>query len=211
MLREPWDVSFLARAEEVAALRRDVRLRLAGWGLPELSDIAQLCVSELVANVIKHVGSGTPAALAVSMRGMRLRIEVRDPDARALPTLTEAGADAESGRGMALIEALAERWGVELAADHKVTWCEIGAGAALADEHSVASGVSRAMKVLHFYDTAWEQSKISASPRLGAAMAEDRVIKVIADLLHWLTAHGQDPDAVLDRAQAHFEAETEVR
>ncbi|MFJ8195407.1 ATP-binding protein [Streptomyces sp. NPDC096152] len=128
MPRTPWDLSFLAEPEEVAALRRILWLRLELWGLQELSEAAQLCVSELVANVVKHVGPGTPTTLAVSMRGAHLRIEVRDPDLRALPTLTEAGPDAESGRGLALLDALADRWGVELTADRKSTWCELSTG-----------------------------------------------------------------------------------
>jgi hypothetical protein len=92
--RRPWDVDFTAHPEEVAALRRAVRLRLVAWGLHELVDTAQLCVSELVSNIVTHVGIGTPGSLAVSMNGTYLRIEVQDPDTRALPTLvaTEGGA-----------------------------------------------------------------------------------------------------------------------
>ncbi|MFJ2832097.1 hypothetical protein ACIPC1_31815 [Streptomyces sp. NPDC087263] len=42
-------------------------------------------------------------------------------------------------------------------------------------------------------------------------MAEETAIGVIADLLHWLRAHGRDADEALDRAQMHFEAEfTEI-
>ncbi|MFH9133202.1 hypothetical protein [Streptomyces sp. NPDC017524] len=39
------------------------------------------------------------------------------------------------------------------------------------------------------------------------AHAEEAAIDVCADLLHWLRAHGRDPDGALDRAQAYFEAE----
>ncbi|MGW1201815.1 hypothetical protein [Streptomyces cyaneofuscatus] len=42
---------------------------------------------------------------------------------------------------------------------------------------------------------------------LSVAQAEEAAIDVIADLLHWLRAHGCDPDSALDRAQMHFEAE----
>jgi hypothetical protein len=42
---------------------------------------------------------------------------------------------------------------------------------------------------------------------LSTAVAEEAVIDVIADFLHWLRAHGCDGDEVLDRAQTHFEAE----
>ncbi|MFI2237930.1 hypothetical protein [Streptomyces chrestomyceticus] len=66
--------------------------REAAWRL------AQLCVSEIVSDVITHVGRGTPATPAVSVSGTRLGIEVRDPDARALPVLVGATDDAETGQ-----------------------------------------------------------------------------------------------------------------
>lgn len=123
--RRLWEMPFQAEADGVSALRSLVRAQLEGWGIQEVSDAAQLCVGELVANVIRHIGPGTPTTLSVSLSGGRLRIEVRDPDPRALPTLSEVGLDAESGRGMALIDAVTERWGVDLTADRKVTWCEL--------------------------------------------------------------------------------------
>lgn len=128
MTRKPWDLDFTAEPTEVAALRRIMRLHLGLWGLQEVVEDAQLCVSELVSNVIKHVGPGTPATLAVSMNGVHLRIEIHDPDTRALPVLLDAIADSEAGRGMALVDAVAERWGVLLLADQKVTWCELATG-----------------------------------------------------------------------------------
>ncbi|MBQ0848763.1 ATP-binding protein [Streptomyces sp. BH-SS-21] len=118
----------MAEPEEVAALRRFTGLHLEAWGLGQLIDEAQLCVSELVANVITHVGPGTPARLVISVSGTHVRIEVHDPDTRALPILLDATSDAENGRGMALVGAITARWGVQLLADRKVTWCELEAG-----------------------------------------------------------------------------------
>ncbi|MGY0486317.1 ATP-binding protein [Streptomyces sp. WG-D5] len=124
MSRKPWDMAFSADPEEVSGLRRVMRVHLQLWGLPGVIESAQLCVSELVSNVITHVGIGTPATLAVSMNGTYLRIEVHDPDTRVFPTLLAAGPDSESGRGMALVDAMTDRWGVQLRDDRKVTWCE---------------------------------------------------------------------------------------
>ena len=42
---------------------------------------------------------------------------------------------------------------------------------------------------------------------LSMAAGGEAAIGVMADVLHWLRAHGDDPDDVLDRAQTHFEAE----
>ncbi|MFI9613677.1 ATP-binding protein [Streptomyces sp. NPDC052023] len=195
MQRKPWDVAFTAEPEEVAALRRIMKLHLGIWGLHEVADEAQLCVSELVANVITHVGHGTPATLAVSMNDSYLRIEVHDPDTRALPTLVQAGVDCEGGRGMALVAATADRWGVELRADRKVTWCELATGPAAG---SLPTG-SLALPDM-----------MSGDPGpLGLALVEKAAVDIIAGVLHWLRAHGCDPDEFLDRAQTHFEAETE--
>jgi hypothetical protein len=175
--------------------------------LHEVIDSAQLCVSELVSNVITHVGHGTPATLAVSMRGTYLRIEVHDPDPRTLPTLMEATPDSESGRGMALVDAIADRWGVQLLADHKMTWCELTTTLTSPNGRRAGLHLTRAEEVLGLYGGA--KPRVGGeSTRLSAAMAKETAIGVIADLLHWLQAHGHDAEDALDRAQMHFEAET---
>ncbi|WP_406358808.1 ATP-binding protein [Streptomyces sp. NBC_00658] len=209
MSRKPWDLAFTAEPEEVAALRRVLRLHLGVWGLHEISEAAQLCVTELVSNVITHVGPGTPTTVAVSMNGTHLRIEVRDPDTRALPTLIQAGVDAEGGRGMALVDATAVRWGVDLHADHKVTWCELSTGLNSPNGHSGGARVARVEAMLGLYRTTMLPDATSTSP-LSLAVAEESAIDVIADLLHWLRVHGLDADEALDRAQMHFEAEVEL-
>ncbi|GGZ74710.1 ATP-binding protein [Streptomyces bluensis] len=206
MSRKPWDLAFTAEPEEVAGLRRIMRLHLGLWGLHDVTDSAQLCVSELVSNVIAHVGPGTPATLAVSITGTYLRIEVHDPDTRALPTLVDAAVDCEGGRGMALVDALADRWGVQLHPDRKVTWCELATALTSPTGHVGGPGVRRAETLLDIYAT----TKLvcnSNSGRLSTAVAEEAVVDVITDFLHWLRAHGCDVDEVLDHAQMHFEAE----
>ena len=208
MPRKPWDLHFLAEPEEVAGLRRVLRIHLGLWGLAELIDAAQLCVSELVSNVITHVGPGTPTTLAVSMKDTRLRIEVYDPDTRALPTLLNQGVNSESGRGMELITCVADRWGVQLLADRKMTWCELPTTLTSPNGHRGGPHVTRAEEVLDLYS---EGKLLPAgnSGRLSTALGEEAAIGAIADLLHWLRAHGRDADDALDRAQMHFEAEAE--
>ncbi|MCX4881055.1 ATP-binding protein [Streptomyces sp. NBC_00847] len=206
MSRNPWDLAFTAEPEEVGALRRIMRLRLGIWGLHDVTDEAQLCVSELAANVITHVGRGTPATLMVSMKGTHLRIEVHDPDTRALPTLIDAGCDSEGGRGMALVDAVADRWGVLLRPDRKVTWCELATGLTSPNGHSGGAGVTRAEALLNVYEAS-RLPRDSGPGRVSAMMAEEAVIDVITDFLHWLRAHGCDVDETLDRAQTHFEVQ----
>lgn len=77
--RNPWELAFPAQPENVAELRRILRSHFCSWGLHELIDNTQACVSELVSNVITHVGTGTPVTLSVLMRDTNLRVEVRDP------------------------------------------------------------------------------------------------------------------------------------
>lgn len=208
MPRTAWKRPFLAEAQEVAQLRRSLRHRLDRWGLHELSEAAQLCVSELVTNVIKHVGPGTPTTLTVCMSGTRLRIEVHDPDPRALPTLTDATSDAEAGRGLALIDAVADRWGVDLAPGRKATWCELRTSLTKADGHTPGPRVARAANVLGLYARGM-QLPTGSQGRLWTTAVGETAIHVIADLLHWLGAHGLDPDEVLERAQTHFQVDAE--
>jgi hypothetical protein len=140
------------------------------------------------------------------MHGTRLRLELRDPDSRKLPTLVEARTEAESGRGLTLISAVTERWGVRLVADAKVTWCELPTGLSTPSGHCGDPQVSRAEQVLDLYCEGRLPPTMGAS-MLRAAVTEGAVIDIIADLLHWLRVHGLDADEALDRAQAHFEAE----
>ncbi|MEB3962568.1 ATP-binding protein [Streptomyces kunmingensis] len=197
--RKPWELAFTAEPEELAGLRRIVRLHLMNWGLHDLVDHAQLCVTEMVSNVITHVGTGTPTELSMLMNGAFLRIEVQDPDLRALPTLLHAADDDESGRGMRLLDAVSVRWGVLIKADRKVTWCELAAGIDAPEGHVRNAAVDRAEELLQMYGVAG----------LVDARSETRVDKLVAvalitDLLCWASAHGYDADEVLESAEARL-------
>ncbi|MFF5795893.1 ATP-binding protein [Streptomyces albogriseolus] len=202
-------MAFTAHPEEVARLRRAVRVHLAAWGLDDQVDTAQLCVSELVSNIVTHVGTGTPASLALSTDGERLRVEVHDPDTRALPTLVDAEIDAEGGRGMALVAALADRWGVQLHEDRKVTWCEFAVAASTASAAPDGEpSVERADALLDVYATLKPPPACSydrESGRVRRRVEEESVIDMVTDLLHRLRAHGGDVDRVLDCAQSRLE------
>ncbi|WP_432031945.1 ATP-binding protein [Streptomyces antibioticus] len=209
MTRKPWDLAFKADPAEVAGLRRVMRLHLGLWGLHDLTDDAELCVSELVSNVITHVGPGTPATLAVSMNGVRLRIEVHDPDPHALPTLLDAGGESEGGRGMALVDALAVRWGVLPDGDRKITWCELPTGLTSPNGHVGCPGVERAEALLEFHCAGSVSVRPPGRNRPSSRRrcpAEESVITIITDFLLWLGAHGCDVDQALDRAQSDYEA-----
>ncbi|MFC5667403.1 ATP-binding protein [Kitasatospora misakiensis] len=112
--------------ESVGVARRRLRdvLRIAGVGLPEdRADSAELLVSELVTNALRHaVGEiGVEVAIGVAV----LRVSVRDRSDRA-PQLRTAGDLDTGGRGLALVEALASRYGWGPAeGGGKVVWFEL--------------------------------------------------------------------------------------
>ncbi|MGW0141507.1 ATP-binding protein [Streptomyces calvus] len=102
------------------------RRHLRGWGLP--SDPAELIVAELATNAATHGRvTGRDFRLALHVVADTLRIEVTDTRADRLPHLAPPPApDAESGRGLLLVEALADRWGVARGPyPRKTVWAEL--------------------------------------------------------------------------------------
>lgn len=92
----------------------------------EVLDDALLLISELVTNSVLH--GGPPIVLAIDCDGRGLHVRVRD-GAPNPPVARSAGADAEDGRGMSLVDLLSDTWGVEpVADDHgvgKEVWFEL--------------------------------------------------------------------------------------
>ncbi|MFE6053341.1 ATP-binding protein [Kitasatospora sp. NPDC056446] len=109
----------------VGAVRRRLRSALSHWGASELSDTAELLSSELVTNALLHTTKGAVFD-AVLGSDHRLRIEVQDGTSRLPGRRRDPEAEyATSGRGLLLVEALADSWGVQLRGDGKVTWFEL--------------------------------------------------------------------------------------
>ncbi|WP_431677912.1 ATP-binding protein [Kitasatospora sp. KL5] len=109
----------------VGMVRRRLRAALDRWGVPpEAVDTAELLATELVTNALVHTGQRAVFD-AVLTPDRLLRIEVRDGVAR-VPGRRSPAEYATSGRGLLLVEALADDWGVQLRGDGKVTWFELG-------------------------------------------------------------------------------------
>jgi len=87
-------------------------------------EIAILLVSELVTNAVLHGIS--PFELRAQQSRAGLRVEVRDNNAAAAPILRLGDGMAESGRGLQLVDTLADRWGWSEDGVSKVVWFEIG-------------------------------------------------------------------------------------
>ena len=116
----PFALELLAVPKAVPEARRAVREHL-GTPCPEV----QLCVSELLTNVIRHLGEGTPVTLQVTRTGDRVRVAVTDPEPYAWLVVRAAGPGDENGRGLLLLDAVAVRWGVEQGPEGKTVWCEL--------------------------------------------------------------------------------------
>lgn len=97
--------------------------RLTEWGCHHLLEVGALLTSELVTNVVLH--ARTPARLSVAVTPAQvLRIEVYDQAADRPPRPTLPGTSTQ-GRGLALVAALASRWGVERHDGGKTVWVEL--------------------------------------------------------------------------------------
>ena len=90
--------------------RAFIAMALHEWGCDGVEDVATLLVSEVVTNAVTQVES----TAVLTARHADGRVEVRVEDrSDSVPRLRQAAADDESGRGLMLVDALAERWGVE--------------------------------------------------------------------------------------------------
>ncbi|MFC9455018.1 ATP-binding protein [Streptomyces sp. NPDC058430] len=106
----------------VARARRLVIAQLGHWDLEEPADTAELLVSEVVTNALRHTRG--PLRLNLQVRGSRLRCEVEDTAAGG-PLRRFVDVDSEGGRGIELLDLLAEAWGTTDTATGKTIWFEV--------------------------------------------------------------------------------------
>lgn len=102
--------------------RHLIRAAVAAWGARERADEIELAADELITNALVHTDDGADVGMRLTAEG-RIRIEVEDTSS-ALPRRREAGDWAVSGRGLLLVERLADAWGVEPRGGGKRVWCE---------------------------------------------------------------------------------------
>jgi serine phosphatase RsbU (regulator of sigma subunit)/anti-sigma regulatory factor (Ser/Thr protein kinase) len=129
----------------IADARRHLRELLHDWGSPEQIDSAVLLVSEMITNVLVH--TDTDALLLAEVTGeaglRRLRVEVTDAG-DDLPHKRRPGELASSGRGLMLIELLADAWGVEPRGEGKSIWFELYEPGGVPADGPAAAGPSAA-------------------------------------------------------------------
>ncbi|MGB8651531.1 MAG: ATP-binding protein [Mycobacteriales bacterium] len=114
--------------ESVTRARAFVVRCCEDWRMDASRDTAALLVSELATNAVRH--AGTPVTVWVARRPDRLVLSVQD-QSPALPEPYPADPLDESGRGLALVEALADSWGERDVATGKIVWAEIALTEAL--------------------------------------------------------------------------------
>jgi anti-sigma regulatory factor (Ser/Thr protein kinase) len=115
--------SFPADPSAASAARSAATNLLLARGLPAdtVADL-QIVVAELVANALVH--ARTPFSLTLRISGSKVVVRVGDESAQ-LPAVRDAAPDAPSGRGLRLLEALVDGWGVEPEGRGKVVWAEL--------------------------------------------------------------------------------------
>lgn len=115
----------------VPASSREARERvveaLLTLDAPAVSDTAALVVAELATNAVIH--ARTPFVVRIILRRASLRIEVIDEDIH-LPTVRHFSRTATSGRGLRLVESVAEALGASPTAEGKVVWVDLALDAA---------------------------------------------------------------------------------
>ncbi|WP_079022647.1 SpoIIE family protein phosphatase [Streptomyces resistomycificus] len=108
------------RPQTARQARRLTRRTLHGWGLDSLAESTELMVSEVVANAVRF------ASRPITLRLLRtdvLRCEVGD-DSSLVPRMRHAQLNDEGGRGLFLVDRLAQRWGATRVSTGKVVWFE---------------------------------------------------------------------------------------
>jgi len=103
------------------ALRRVLAERVPGAP----ADTLELLLSELVTNAVQHSATGRSVAVAILRRENSIRIAVIDNEAAPPAPGEVVDLLDEHGRGLLLVEAMAEEWGSYPVPDGKVVWCDV--------------------------------------------------------------------------------------
>lgn len=127
--RPPQYVMRLTASEHSARhIRRIARSLLDEWGMAELTDAVELGVTELVANVVRHVPDRRCEVLVLRQE-TGVRVEVTDGSPQLPCGRGELAREAEDGRGLVLVEAVTDKWGVgPVRGGGKVVWFECWGG-----------------------------------------------------------------------------------
>jgi len=114
---------FPSVAPSAAGARRFVAAALRRWDCPDdFVELVLLLTSELVTNAYRH--ARTETRVSVRLDGACVRIEVHDVGS-GFPELRPLDTDRVDGRGLQIVDALADRWGHDSNADGTAVWFEL--------------------------------------------------------------------------------------
>lgn len=119
-IEERVERSLPPKRSAAGAARDFVKTTLGDWGRPDLVDDAALITAELFSNALRHAPS-RQYVLVIDWNEGKPRIEMWDSSER-LPEKQTLGVEAETGRGLHLVEALSSSWGSRRAASGKCVW-----------------------------------------------------------------------------------------
>ena len=112
--------TYVSEKFSIPMTRRQVDKALHTWGHAALQDSAHLLITEMAANAVRHC-TGETFSVEVSLTQDAVRLSVTD-SSPAYPQIKTSSHDDESGRGMMIVEALAQDWGVMDNTIGKTVW-----------------------------------------------------------------------------------------
>jgi anti-sigma regulatory factor (Ser/Thr protein kinase) len=124
--------------ESVGRVRQFAIRTLASWGAQELEDDVRVVASELATNALLH--ARTEFTLGLTLDGDRLRVTLADGSSVQPRMRRFDSTESTTGRGLRMVAALAQAWGVEKDGLGKAVWCEFRVASASAAE---ADGVGQ--------------------------------------------------------------------
>jgi anti-sigma regulatory factor (Ser/Thr protein kinase) len=125
--------------KSASVARAFVRRELTDVCPPDLVDVAELLVSELVTNAVLHARTPLRVDLDSGPRGVRVAVT---DGSSTLPRVRDHTPGASTGRGLQMVASLADAWGTDLDGEGKTVWFELSP-AGLAAAHSMADGPDR--------------------------------------------------------------------
>ncbi|WP_431924114.1 ATP-binding protein [Nonomuraea jabiensis] len=114
--------TFTSQARSVRRARQAARAQLAEWGLQQACDYAELLISELVTNAVRHARGLVRMSLSAADGLLRCEVEDSSP---TLPSPRAASCDDEGSRGLLLVEMLSCGWGSVPTGRGKLVWFEV--------------------------------------------------------------------------------------
>lgn len=124
--------------ENVRAARQVVSAHARSWGIgEEAGTVLGLLTSELVTNAVRF--SHDLVKVVLHLHHGLIEVSVRDP-AQDRPTSVPASVEADSGRGMAIVDALSQDWGVRPQPVGKAVWSRLAVDLPLSQEGCPCEG-----------------------------------------------------------------------